>query len=94
MGVKCVEEAPMQRSMDGCFIEEHTKQSLNATETQQRSDHQLHAIKSSYNMYIPEITSTTVDCNCPVRKNTPSHSHVISLMEHIMEANDAKMQAL
>jgi len=37
----------------------------------------------------PEITSTTVDCNRTVRKNTPSHSHVISLMEHIMEANGA-----
>ncbi len=59
MGVKCIEEAPMQMSTNGYFIEEHTKQSLNVSETQLRSDHQLHAIKSSYNTYIPEITSTT-----------------------------------
>jgi len=89
MGVKCVKQAPMQRNMDGYFIEECSDQNSNITETQRRSDLQLRVIKLSYNTYIPEITSTTVDCNHTVRKNTPSHSHVISLMEHIMEANGA-----
>jgi len=89
MSTKCVEESPMLRSSDDNFSQECTKQRLNDMETEQKSELQLHVIKSLYNAYIPEITSTTVDCHCSVRKLIPSHSHVISLMEHALEANNA-----
>jgi len=71
LGVHHVKEAPVQRGMDGNFVGERNMQRLNGTKTNQWSDPQLWVIKHSYNTYIPEIKSTMVDCNCPVRKKSP-----------------------
>ncbi len=48
----------------------------------------LQTIKSSYNTYIATVMSGRVDCTCHASQNTPCHSHIITLVEHIMELND------
>jgi len=49
----------------------------------------LRTIKSSYNMYIGTVMSGRVDCTCHASQNAPCHSDIITLVEHIMELNDA-----
>jgi len=49
----------------------------------------LRSIKSSYNTYVPEVISGKIDCNSQASKNSPSHSHVMNLIEHVMDINDA-----
>jgi len=42
-----------------------------------------------YCTYIPNAVSYKIDCHCQPSQNTPSHSHVINLMEHVIDTNDA-----
>jgi len=49
----------------------------------------LKTIKSSYNMYIATVMSGRVDCTRRASQNAPCHSHIITLVEHVMELNDA-----
>ena len=49
----------------------------------------LRTIKSSYNTYIATVMSGRVDCTCCASQNAPCHSHIITLVEHVMELNDA-----
>jgi len=46
-------------------------------------------IKSSYHTYILLAISQNIDCHhCPCQ-NCPSHSHIITLIEHALESNNA-----
>jgi len=49
----------------------------------------LKTIKSSYNTYIATVMSGRVDCTRRASQNTSCHSHIITLVEHVMELNDA-----
>jgi len=49
----------------------------------------LKTIKSSYNTYIATVMSGRVDCTRRASQNAPCHSHIITLVEHVMESNDA-----
>jgi len=46
-------------------------------------------IKSSHNTYIPRPISQTIDFHRRPSQNCPSHSHVITLIEHAIDNNDA-----
>jgi len=46
-------------------------------------------VKHSYHTYIPQAISQKVDCYCCPCQNSPSHSHVITLIEHALDNNDA-----
>jgi len=45
-------------------------------------------IKSSHNTYIPRPISQTIDFHRRPSQNCPSHSHVITLIEHAIDNND------
>jgi len=48
-------------------------------------------IKHSYNTYIPQAISQKVDCHhCP-SQTSPSHSHIITFIEHVLDNNDVLM---
>jgi len=49
----------------------------------------LQTINSSYNTFIGPVISGRVDCTRRPSQNAPSHSHIITLVEHIMDLNDA-----
>jgi len=49
----------------------------------------LRVIKSSYNTYIPMVVSQRIDCNSRVSKHTPGHSRIVTMIEHIMDSDDA-----
>jgi len=49
----------------------------------------MKTIKSSYNTYIATVISRMVDCTCRASQNTLCHSHIITLVEHDMELNNA-----
>jgi len=51
----------------------------------------LHVIKNSYDTYIPPLVSQKVDCKSRVCKNTPGHSRIVLLIEHVMDCADALM---
>ena len=53
------------------------------------SKNDLREIKNSYDTYIPQVISQTVDGNRRASKNSPCHSHIINLLEHAMDGNDA-----
>ena len=53
------------------------------------SKNDLREIKNSYDTYIPQVKSQTVDGNRRASKNSPCHSHIINLLEHAMDGNDA-----
>jgi len=55
------------------------------------TEEELRSIKSSYNTYVPEVVSGKIDCKRRVSKNSPSHSHVMNLIEQVMDVNDAIM---
>jgi len=46
-------------------------------------------IKSSHNTYIPTAVSQTINCHRHLSQNCPSHSHIITLIEHAIDSNDA-----
>jgi len=46
-------------------------------------------IKHLYRTYIPKAVSYKIDCHHRASQNTPSHSHVINLIEHVIDTNDA-----
>jgi len=46
-------------------------------------------IKSSYHTYIPLAISQKIDCCCRPCQNCPSHSHIITLIEHALDSNNA-----
>jgi len=48
-------------------------------------------IKSLYNTYTTQKISDKVDCEHQASLNAPSHFHVINLIEHALEGNDALM---
>jgi len=53
----------------------------------------LHVIKSSYNMYISDNKQKGwLQSLC--KPNTPSHWHIITLTEHVMEQNDALISCM
>jgi len=41
-----------------------------------------------YQTYIPQAVSHKIDCRCLASQNTPSHSHVITLIENALNTND------
>jgi len=53
------------------------------------TEEELRSIKSSYNTYVPEVVSGKIDCKRRVSKNSPSHSHVMNLIEQVMDVKDA-----
>ena len=53
------------------------------------TEEELRRIKSSYNTYVPEVVSGKIDCKRRASKNSPSHCHVMNLIEHVMDINDA-----
>jgi len=47
------------------------------------------SVKHSYHTYIPQAVSQKVDCyHCP-SQNSPSHLHVITMIGHALDNNDA-----
>jgi len=55
------------------------------------TEEELRSIKSLYNTTVPEVVSGKIDCKRRVSKNSPSHSHVMNLIEQVMDVNDAIM---
>jgi len=45
----------------------------------------------SYYYYIPKVSSHKIDCDHCVAQNCPSHSHIATLIEHILDDSNALM---
>ncbi len=78
----------LQRSADNNVAEDPDKQKQSMLD---ECEWDMQQIKNSYNTYIPEITSQKIDCDHCVMQNCPSHSHITTLIEHILDDNDALM---
>jgi len=51
----------------------------------------MQEIKNSYNTYIPKVTSHKIDCDHCIAQNCPSHSHIATLIEHILDDGNAML---
>jgi len=47
------------------------------------------SVKHSYHMYIPQAISQKGDCYCCPSQKSPSHLHIIILIEHVLDNNNA-----
>jgi len=47
------------------------------------------SVKHSYHTYILQAISQKVDCYHQPSQNSPSHLHIITLIEHVLDNNDA-----
>jgi len=49
----------------------------------------LCVINNSYSTYIPHVNSQKIDCSHHPSHNCGSHFHIITLIEHVLNNNDA-----